>query len=251
MNTTKKINLRSLKLLSSNTKLEKSLKKGWLQVGLQLAPHTQGGRKNVCPSASAGCAASCLFSAGMGKFANVRNARIRKTQMFFDNRKDFMSLLVTDIFKAQKIAEKHNLKLAIRLNTLSDLPWESIKVEGKTLFEMFPSIQFMDYTKIATRMNPKSKAQSFSNYHLTFSRSECNDEQVEKVISWGGNVAVVFNELPSDYLGRKVVDGDESDLRFLDGENVVVGLLAKGSAKNDESGFVVKVKTQTKGKKAA
>ena len=56
----------------------------------------------------------------------------------------------------------------------------------------------------------------------------------------GMNVAVVFRkELPATYLGRKVINGDETDLRFLDEKNVIVGLKAKGKAKKDTSGFVV------------
>lgn len=41
------------------------------------------------------------------------------------------------------------------------------------------------------------------------------------------------------YLGREVIDGDKHDLRFLDKQNVVVGLLAKGKAKQDATGFVI------------
>ena len=37
----------------------------------------------------------------------------------------------------------------------------------------------------------------------------------------------------------KVVNGDESDLRFLDPRNSIVGLKAKGKAKKDTTGFVV------------
>jgi hypothetical protein len=36
-----------------------------------------------------------------------------------------------------------------------------------------------------------------------------------------------------------VINGDETDLRFLDGKQKVVGLVEKGRAKKDESGFVV------------
>jgi hypothetical protein len=35
------------------------------------------------------------------------------------------------------------------------------------------------------------------------------------------------------------VDGDEDDLRFLDPNNVVVGLVEKGLAKKDNTGFVI------------
>jgi hypothetical protein len=55
----------------------------------------------------------------------------------------------------------------------------------------------------------------------------------------GGNIATVFKSLPDYYLGKKVVNGDETDLRFLDQKNVIVGLIAKGKGKRDESGFVL------------
>ena len=78
------------------------------------------------------------------------------------------------------------------------------------------------------------------NYHLTFSRSESNDHQARLVLAMGGNVAVVFrNELPKQWEKRNVIDGDESDLRFKDPQGCVVGLVEKGDAKKDESGFVV------------
>jgi hypothetical protein len=38
-----------------------------------------------------------------------------------------------------------------------------------------------------------------------------------------------------------VIDGTETDLRFLDEKGVVVGLLAKGKAKKDVSGFTVQI----------
>ena len=38
--------------------------------------------------------------------------------------------------------------------------------------------------------------------------------------------------------GFEVVNGDETDLRFLDKKGVVVGLIEKGRAKKDETGFV-------------
>ena len=45
--------------------------------------------------------------------------------------------------------------------------------------------------------------------------------------------------MPIYFKGREVVNGDESDLRFLDKSNVIVGLKAKGKAKKDTSGFVI------------
>ena len=63
-------------------------------------------------------------------------------------------------------------------------------------------------------------------------------------IAWlraGGNIAVIFDtkkgeELPTSFWGRPVVDGDKTDLRFLDANNVVVGLRSKGKAKKAPTG---------------
>lgn len=229
-----------MKLLSTNTKLEKGID-GFLVYGLQLAPSDLSGVINVCSHASKGCREACLFSAGRGAQGNVIEARIRKTILFAKEREKFLSLLHKDIQAGIKKAKKLNKKLAIRLNTISDLFWENMGV-----IEKYPEVQFWDYTKIPSRMERYTKGELPENYHLTFSRSECNDKKVKKVLSLGGNVAVVFavnknNNLPKEWSGYKVVDGDKSDLRFKDPKNVIVGLRHKGKAKKDKSGFVVGV----------
>jgi hypothetical protein len=52
----------------------------------------------------------------------------------------------------------------------------------------------------------------------------------------------VFDAIPDSYNGRPVIDADETDLRFLDPKGVVAGLKAKGRAKKDYSGFVIRLK---------
>ena len=126
---------------------------------------------------------------------------------------------------------------------------ESFTVDGKTVFEIFPDVQWYDYTKIAKRMFPGSDASKYQNYHLTFSRSESNEAIAKTVIGTGGNVAVVFGngakkgkvKLPKQFWGYSVICGDTNDLRFLDKKGVIVGLTAKGKAKKDMSGFVVHI----------
>ena len=49
------------------------------------------------------------------------------------------------------------------------------------------------------------------------------------------------NKLPKTFKGLPVIDGDKDDLRFLDPQGVIVGLIAKGKAKQDKSGFVIDV----------
>ena len=220
-----------MKLLSANnTKIKKGEKLGWKTLGLSLAPHTISG-KNLCPHASEGCALACLNTAGMGVFSNVQKARLEKTKYLLENRSEFLAQLKKEIANAKKRMEK----LAIRLNVLSDLPWHNL-IE----MEKNKEVQFYDYTPNPSRMIQFLKGELPSNYHLTFSRKENNQAHVELILSMGGNVAVVFDKLPKTYLGKEVVDGDETDLRFLDKKGVVVGLKAKGKGKKDESGFVVR-----------
>ena len=227
-------------LTTSNPKLMKGEKKGYLSFVLHLAPSNVSGY-NTCPMASNGCRAACLNTAGRGGFFkpgtstnSIQEARIRKTRLFFEDRAGFLSLLVSDIQAAIRTAERKNLIPVFRLNGTSDIRWESVAVEGfPNLMARFPAVQFYDYTKLANRRDLPP------NYHLTFSRSESNAESVHVAIQNGMNVAAVFDVVPSTYLGRPVVDGDETDLRFLDPRGVIVGLKAKGKGKKDTSGFVI------------
>jgi hypothetical protein len=230
-----------MKLLSTgNPKLMKGEKQGYLSFVLHLAPADLSG-KETCPKRTAGCTAACLNTAGRGGMFKkgestnaIQQARIRKTKMFFEQRDEFMKSLVADIKLGIKQAEKKNMIPAFRLNGTSDLAWEKYTVDGKNVFEMFPDVQFYDYTKVRGR-----KVNQFTNYHLTFSKADGNDMDARLAASAGMNVAVVFKEMPETYLGRKVINGDDTDLRFLDEKNVIVGLKAKGKAKKDTSGFVV------------
>ena len=227
------------KLLTvNNAKIQKGTALGFLTAGLHLAPADASGF-NTCPMASAGCKAACLNTSGHGRFDFVQNARIAKTQFFFRERSAFMAQLIKEIAAFIRKAKKSGITPAIRLNLTSDIQWETIKHEGKTVFEHFPTVQFYDYSKIARRFFQPLP----TNYHLTFSRSESNHAVAETVAAAGHNVAVVFSspDYPRNFMGREVVSGDETDLRFLDKRGVVIALFAKGQAKRDKSGFVVQV----------
>lgn len=224
-----------MKLLGiANTKTMKGEALGYRTYIMHLAPSTLSGYQ-VCPMASTGCASACLNLSGMGRFSNVQAARIAKTKWFFEDRGAFMQQLLKEIQSAIRSSQKAGLVPVFRLNGTSDIRWETIAVfaDGfwhENIMDAFPSVQFYDYTKIPNRRNIPS------NYHLTFSRSESNQLDVEMTQY---NIAVVFDHLPEMYLGRPVIDGTETDLRFLDPENVVVGLKANGKAKQDQTGFTV------------
>lgn len=226
-------------LTTANAKIRKGEKIGFKTFGIHLAPASLSGF-NVCKDASAGCAASCLNTAGMGAFSNVQLARIEKTRLFFRDKAFFLAQLIKEITAAIKSAEKQGLTAVFRLNLTSDLPWEKIKLNDKTVFQLFPQVMFYDYTKSPERMTAFLAGEMPKNYHLTFSKSETNGAIAESILKSGGNVAMVFRKsLPSKWLGAEVINGDETDLRFLDGAGKIIGLVEKGKAKKDESGFVI------------
>ena len=221
-------------LTTSNTKLLKGNGRGYMSFVLHLSPADSSGHE-VCPKRTPGCTAACLNTAGRGKMHSVQAGRLRKTLWYQEDREGFVAQLVWDIRAGIRKADRHDATPCFRLNGTSDIPWERVRIKNKNLFQMFPDVQFYDYTKMLNR-----KVSAYTNYHLTFSRAENNDKDVAKAIAIGMNVAVVFNTLPDSYLGMPVVNADEDDLRFLDPPNVVLGLTAKGRARKDTSGFVVR-----------
>jgi len=227
--------------ITTNTKLKKSNAFGYSSYGIHLAPGKLSGL-NVCTSASKGCLDSCLFSSGFGAYDKVQQARIKKTKVFLNDIPTEVRNIAKEIQSKVNGSKRNNAIPTFRLNLTSDLAWESIKIDGKNLMEMFPTVQFMDYTKSLPRMIRYLTGKMPKNYHLTFSRSENNDNDCNIVLGCGGRVAVVFlNEIPKTWNKRKVINGDENDLRFLDKGGSIVGLVAKGKkAKRDESGFVIK-----------
>lgn len=226
-------------LNAGNAKTRKGEKLGFITFGIHLAPANLSGF-NVCKDASAGCAAACLNTAGRGAMSNVQKARIAKTRLFFTDKNLFLVSLWGEVEKAIRKANKNKMQPCFRLNLTSDLPWEKIKLNGISIFDAFPSVQFYDYTKSPARMSAFLAGEMPANYHLTFSRSESNGAIADSFLKSGGNVAMVFRKsLPARYLGAEVIDGDDTDLRFLDGSGKVIGLKEKGLAKKDSSGFVL------------
>lgn len=220
----------------ANTKTAKNQGHGVLSVILHFAPHKLSGF-NVCPAASKGCSAACLNTAGRGQFDSIQDSRIRKTLFFVKFRAEFMSKLIKEIKSLEIKAAKRFLKPVVRLNGTSDVMWESIKLGQSNIFQLFPNTQFYDYTKMIHRL-PRLKLMQIPNYHITFSASESNWDSCLNAFKLGFNVAIVFNSIPETYESMPVFNGDNTDLRFLDPSNHIIGLKAKGKAKSDKSGFV-------------
>lgn len=231
---------------AANAKTAKNAKiDGFLSYILHLSPEKSSGY-NTCQFASSGCAAACLNTAGRGRFDNVQSARRRKTIMFFEQRQLFWQLLIKDLIAVERKALKLEKRGVVRLNGTSDLPFHALIVPGtgKTIFELFPDIQFYDYTKDIGRLR-KLSLKPVKNYHITFSRAENNSENCIEALKLGFNVAVVFAFVPpKTWAGFRTISGDDTDLRFLDAPRSVVYLTAKGRAKKDISGFVIKARVK-------
>ena len=227
---------------TASAKTVKGEKYDYLTGIMYLAPHKVSGF-NVCKNASEGCAKACLYLSGRGKFNSIQQARIAKTQYFKNDQKSFLENCVKDIQSIERKAKKTNMVPCIRLNGTSDLPFENVKLNGKNLMDTFPHIQFYDYTKSHKRMIKYLNNEMPKNYHLTFSLSEINLDLAIDVLNRGGNVAMVFTELPTTYKGFKVIDADKTDLRFTDEVNTISGLKFKGTKKDKlqaiKDGFVI------------
>lgn len=248
-----------MKLLTvGNPKTEKGEKLGYWTAVLHLAPADLSGFE-VCAGRTAGCTAGCLNTAGRGGIAagigiltyddiaggnrnHIQAARIARTRLLFNDRQAFLVQLIKEIDQFVNKARKKGFIPAIRLNATSDIKWEAkpFHVDGRSIMDWFADVTFYDYTKIANRRNLPA------NYHLTFSLADGNVDKARLALLNGLNVAAVFRSaatrdyyMQTGFMGRQVIDGDETDLRFLDPRGSIVGLYAKGNAKRDTSGFVI------------
>ena len=245
--------------VGTNAKTIKGDGSEYLTAILYMTPYkvmVDGKLFNSCSMAAiASCIDACLYTAGRGKFSNVQTARQRKAEWFYRDRVGFMDQLFDDITKFEAYCKKRGIQPCVRLNGTTDIRWELIPISNivkgepkKNIFELFPNVQFYDYTKIANR-----KCKDIPNYHLTWSYSNANADYaklLDKALEQGMNAAVVFRsnfiqvkpKCWHTWKGYPVIDGDQDDLRFLDPKGGhIVALYAKGAAKKDQSGFVQEV----------
>lgn len=259
-----------MKLLNidANAKTVKGQKIGFMTAVLYLAPFKMSGF-NVCPMAEvAGCWKGCLNTAGRGGISKgskrfrtpvglvpdntIQRCRIKRTKMWAEDRDTFWIQLRKEITAFIKRAERKGLTPVVRLNGTSDIQWERFSPYypggiAHTIFEMFPDVQFYDYTKIYKRCTSELP----DNYHLSLSYSEANEKYAaicrDMHRDHGVNLIKVYRDKLAVQNARtfyeearaNVIDGDANDLRFLDKPNSIVILKAKGSARKDQSGFVL------------
>jgi len=218
---------------------------------IYLAPAKTSGY-NVCSHSTPECRMGCLATSGhagmeltAGK-AIIKNCRIKKTRLFYEQPEFFMAWMIAEIKMYQKKAIKDGYYFSVRLNGTSDIDWQNVLINGQTIFETLPEVAFYDYTK-----NPNKFKNLASNYHLTFSYTGRNTAECLALLKKGYNIAVVFdakNEsmLPAMYKGFKVINGDLTDYRIADGKGIIVGLKFKHISNKDaernvlNSMFVIK-----------
>lgn len=237
-----------LSILGSGTKTEKGMAAGFATAVVYLAPANSafesGDKRTMCPNATAQCAAVCLgIASGRMPMRGCSNARLWKTTLFLGNRRLFNTLLDFDIAAFVNTCHAAGYRPAVRFDGSSDTGY------GATLAARWPEVDVYDYTKNEVRA---VRAAGGGPLHVTFSYSGRNQSACNRVLTAGGNVAIVFDTpigapLPATWCGMPVIDGDVTDLRFLDNaRGAVVGLrfkAAKGRAAAIESAgdFVVRV----------
>jgi hypothetical protein len=240
--------------VDENAKTIKGQKYGFRTLVLYMAPYKISG-VNLCAMADiAQCHETCLNTAGNPMYAEMkRKGRLNKALYYLNARDQFINQLAREITLNLSKAKRDGFELLVRLNGTTDIRWENedfildpknAKALGlaagkyRNIMQVFPHVQFYDYTKIPNRKDIPL------NYDLTFSYSGvlAYQKYVNRAIEVGMRIAVVFRDkkkIPESFLGMQCVDGDDSDIRHIDPKGVVVALYAKGSAKKDTSGFVV------------
>jgi hypothetical protein len=231
-NAKKETGLAYLGNVNSSSKIIRNLKVGHYTYSLNLSPANTSGF-NVCPYSTPECRLGCLATSGRsgieifsGKTI-IRDCRIKKTRLFYENTAYFLQWLISELKSWQAKAKKDGYFFSARLNTISDINWQTVLIDNKTIFQLFPEIQFYDYTKDHNKFENKP-----SNYHLTYSYTGRNIELCKKLLSQGHNIAVVFKvkheiDLPKYFMNHAVINGDENDYRPLDPKGCIVGLKFK------------------------
>jgi hypothetical protein len=230
-NAKKLTGLNYLGSVNLTTKHAKAYNYNELTYSLYLAPAKMSGYE-VCPMRNDECTLLCLNESGMNRIDVKKNlineSRINKTKLFFEHREFFVNWLIDEINVTKNKAEKLGYRFSVRLNNTSDISPElfytTINGKKKNVLEIFPDVQFYDYTKVYNRIKLTKK---YSNYDLTFSFSGMNLSECIESLNNNVRVAVVFKKVPETFWGYEVIDGDKYDMRYKDGNNVIVGLKFK------------------------
>lgn len=201
----------------------------------------------LCWGSSPACRDACLLDTGRNPIDPYNEViKLARTEALLREPVAFVRALVEGLRKSfnytpepdKKTGEVIEMENLVRLNVLSDIPWELV---CPGIFEVYSGEQFYDYTKVPGRVTPH-------NYDLTFSYSGVNQQYVNyELLERGRRVAVVFlppgtadnrkarreADLPKTFLNRPVRDGDYSDARSRDPQGIIIGLRWKASGRGD------------------
>jgi hypothetical protein len=246
----KNANVSYLGGVAKSAKMRYSYNNGTATYCLYLAPANMSGYE-VCPN-SKHCRAFCLNGAGRNKGdilargfeeSSINKSRIKKTKLFFENKELFMRLLIKEIERERMIAVRKGMEFSVRLNGTSDLSPEDFVLDGKNILEIFPDVQFYDYTKIPQRI---ALAKKYLNYDVTLSYNGYNNNICKSYLDNGGKVAVVFatKEMPKKFMGYNVENGNYDDLRYLNSPSTIIYLHYHPTANDYVNGKFVEPTTK-------
>lgn len=216
-------------MVNNSAKHEKAYHYNEMVYTIYLAPANSSGYE-VCPGRTKECTIACLNQSGRNKMVSdmnhIEQSRITKTKLFFEEREFFVRWVMAEIKSAKKKADKLGYRFSVRLNNTSDISPEEFFIIHSghkiNLLELFPDIQFYDYTKVPSRINLLWK---YSNYDLTYSYNGYNENTCKTYLESGScRVAVVFKTVPETFWGYPVINGNDYDMRYLDPTNVIIGL---------------------------
>lgn len=245
----KEIGVSYLGGITHSAKMKYSYRNGTNTYCVYLAPANMSGHE-VCPN-SKHCRAFCLNGAGRNKGdilshgikeSIINKSRIKKTKCFFENKDLFMNLLVKEIKQEREKAKMMGKEFSVRLNGTSDISPEDFILDGKNVLEIFPDVQFYDYSKVPKRVE---LAKKYPNYDVTLSYTGYNNTACKRYLENEGKVAVVFfGKMPKKFMGYHVHDANDYDMRYLDPKSHIMGLHYHPTANDYVNGKFVKPNTK-------
>lgn len=171
---------------------------------------------------------------------NVQKGRYRRTDRYVTDRAGFEAQARYELSMVAAFAAAHELQLGVRWNGTSDIDYATVH---PTLVAHAASLGFeqYDYTKRPVRYDAAAPVRLVYSLDAGAAR----ERHAMRYLRDGGTVAVVFavkpgQVLPLEWNGYPVIDGDLSDLRSRDPARTVIGLRAKGHARNAKVGGFVR-----------
>ena len=162
---------------------------------------------NACPGAVAACIFVCVGAhTGQGRLESSKIARIGKTTALLMYREESYALLVAELTRHVRIAERSSVECAVRANVASDKPARAAR-----LARSVPGATFYDYTAIPSALNRTDRVRRTLSYKGPSNLADCLD-----ALASGHPITVVADigaddPKPSTLWGYPAIDGDKRD----------------------------------------